>query len=95
VAYQPLNGPALYGNISVTTTPVEVKVGGSRFSDRAAITIQPIDGNIYIGYDNAVSTTTGTLIYKGQVFILECGPLFEVWIRSATGTVDTRIAELG
>lgn len=95
MAYQPLNGPALYGALSVTTTPIEVKVGGSRFSDRAAISIQPLDGDLYIGYDNGVSPSTGTKIFNGQIFILECGPLFEVWIRSVTGTVDTRIAELG
>jgi hypothetical protein len=92
--YRPLDGPAVYGALSVTTTPVEVKVGGSRVSDRTAITIQPTDGDIYIGYDNAVTNLTGSIIFKNQLFILECGPLFEVWIRSNTGTVNVRIAEI-
>jgi hypothetical protein len=93
--YQTLDGPAVYGALSVTTTPVEVKVGASREQGRNAITIQPLDGDIWLGYSNGLTTANGTRIYATEKFILECTDSLEVWIRSNTGTVDTRIAEIG
>lgn len=90
-----LDGPALYTSISVTTTPQEVKVGGSALQERQLISIQPIDGDIYYGYDNSVSSTTGTLIKKGQWFPQEAGEDLSVWVVAASGTVDVRITEVG
>jgi hypothetical protein len=89
----PLNGPAVYGAISVSTA-TEVKVGGSRLSERAVVTIQPLDGDVYLGYDNSVSTSNGTLIHEGQVYALEATDQLPVWIIAATGTVDVRITEV-
>lgn len=91
---QPLDGPAVYGNKSVTTTPVEVKVGASPLSERKVVTMQAIDGNIYYGYDNSVSSTTGTIIYEGQYFHLEAGDALSVWVVAEAGTVDVRITEV-
>lgn len=94
MAFQPLDGPGTYGNISVTTTPAEVKVGGSAFAERQVVTIQPIDGDIYFGYDNSVSSTTGTKIFKGQIYPLEATDLLPVWVVAGSGTVDVRITEV-
>ena len=91
---RPLDGPGVYGNISVTTTPIEVKVGSTALDERSVITIQPIDGNVYYGYDNSVSSTTGTLIFEGQFFPLEASDQLPVWLVSETGTVDVRITEV-
>jgi len=89
-----LNGPALPGVLSVSTA-VEVKVGASRQDDRRVVTIQPTDGDIYWGFDNTVSTTTGFLIRKWQLIQLEASDLLPIWVVAATGTVDVRIAEIG
>jgi hypothetical protein len=90
----PLNGPASYGNISVSTTAVEVKVGASVLEERTVITIQPIDGDIYYGYDNSVTSTNGTKIFKGQVYAMEATDQLPVWIVAETGTIDVRITEV-
>lgn len=90
----PLDGPAVYGFLNVTTTAVEVKVGASVHTDRKVITIQPIDGEVYFGYDSSVTSSTGTKIFKGQVYPLEAGELLPVWIVAASGTINVRITEV-
>jgi len=89
-----LNGPAVNGALSVTTTAIEVKVGASILEERSVITIQPIDGDVYFGYSSSVTSSNGTKIYKGQVFPLEATDKLPVWVVAASGTVDTRITEV-
>lgn len=91
----PLDGPGEYTAISVTDTAQEVKVGASVLEERKVITLQPIDGAIYYGYSNTVTSTTGTKIFKGQWIQLEASDRLPVWVVAATGeTVDTRITEV-
>lgn len=90
----PLDGPAVYSDIDVSTTAVEVKVGGSALEERKVVTIQPIDGDIYYGYDNSVTTSTGTKIYQGQFFPFEASPDLQIWVIAASGTIDCRITEV-
>lgn len=93
--YIPLNGPADQGALSVTTTPVEVKLGASALSERTMITIQPLDGDVYFGYTSGTLTAlTGTKIFKGQYFPLEATDKLPVYLVAATGTVDVRITEV-
>jgi hypothetical protein len=94
MAFIPLNGPGAHGALSVTTTPQLIKVGASNLDQRTIITIQPIDGDVYFGYDNSVSSTTGTLVMEGQFFPLEATHKLDVWIVCATGTIDVRITEV-
>lgn len=89
-----LDGPATYGALSVTTTPAELKVGGSVLDERKVVTLQPLDDDVYFGYDNSVSSTTGIKVFKGQHFPLEAGPELTVYIVAASGTVDVRISEV-
>jgi hypothetical protein len=91
---QPLDGPATYASISVTTTPIELKVGGSPFDERKVVTLQPIDGRVYYGYDNSVSSSTGTLVFKKMIYPLEVSPDLPVWLVADSGTVDVRITEV-
>lgn len=93
--YQPCDGPGVYGSISVgDSTPVEVKIGGSVLAERKVITIQPIDGIVYYGYDNSVTSSTGTKIFKGQYLPLENSEDLTVYLISDSGTVDVRITEV-
>ena len=94
MAFLPLDGPGVHGAISVTSTPVELKVGASVLEERTIVTMKPLNGDIYYGYSNAVTVATGTLVKKGQFWPLEAGDSLSVWLVSA-GTVDTRITEVG
>lgn len=89
-----LDGPATYGALSVTTSAQEVKVGASALDERKVITIQPLNGDLYMGYDNSVTASTGTKIYQGQVYAMEATEKLLVFIVASTGTVDVRITEI-
>jgi len=92
--FQPLDGPAVYSNITVTTTPQEVKVGASPMAERQVVTIQPLTGDVYYGYSNSVSSTNGTKIFKNQLLPLEAGEKLSVWVVAASGSIDVRITEV-
>jgi len=89
-----LDGPAVYGNISVITTAIEAKVGTSVLAERSVVTVQPIDGDIYYGYDNSVTITTGTKIIEGQTWPFEAGEQLHIYLIAEAGTVDVRITEV-
>lgn len=90
----PLDGPAVYGSLPVSTTAVEIKVGASVLTERTVVTIQPLDGDIYYGYNSSVTTTTGTKIFQGQFFPFEAEDSLSVWVIAASGTIDCRITEV-
>jgi len=91
----PLDGPAVYKSLSVgDSTPVEVKVGASVQSERKIVTIQPIDGIVYYGYDTNLTSSNGTKIFKGQWIQLEVGEMLSIYLISDSGTVDVRITEV-
>lgn len=92
--YQPIDGPNVYKSLSVTTSATELKVGASVLDDRIAILIQPINGRVYFGFSNAVTTSNGILLQKNQIFGLELGPRASIYLIAETGIVDVRIAEL-
>jgi len=94
MSLQPLDGPAVYGNLSVSTTAVELKVGASVLEERKVATILPTDGTIYFGYDNTVTINTGTPIYKQQFFPFEVSEQLSIWVITETGTVNCRITEV-
>lgn len=89
-----LDGPAENGALSVTTTPIELKVGAQVLSKRKVVTIQPLDDDVYFGYSNTVTSSTGTKVFEGQFFPLEAGDQLGVWLVAASGTVDVRITEV-
>lgn len=94
--YQSLDGPSVYGSVSVTDTASELKVGGSALDQRITVTIQPLDGVVYFGFDSSVTASNGTKVFKGQYFSLEAGDQETVYLVADTGeTVDVRISERG
>lgn len=91
--YNEINGPGVYSSQSVTTSAAELKVGASPLGERKVVSIQPIDGEVYYGFDGSVTSSNGTKIFKGEKFFLECGSKLPIYLVAASGTVDTRIAE--
>lgn len=88
-----LDGPSVYGSITVGTTPVELKVGASPFEERKAVTLISLNRNVYLGYDASVTTSTGTLVFKNQLLLLEASSSMSIYL-VATNNTDVRIAEL-
>lgn len=78
--------------ISVTTSAIEAKVGGSKLSNRKVVVITPTNGTVYWGGSNAVTTATGTPIFKNQSLTVTATDLVAVWLISA-GTVNVRVVE--
>lgn len=92
--YLSLDGPSVYSQISVGASATEVKVGASRYSERQIVTIQPLTGDIWLGYSNSLSSSNGTKIFKNQLVSIEASNKSEIWILAVTGTVTVAIGEL-
>ena len=87
-----INTSMVNGAISVTTTASEAKVGSSRLVARKAILITPTNGVVYFGSSAAVTTSTGTPIFKNQSYSLAATDNVPVYLIAAS-TVDVRIVE--
>lgn len=85
------------GEITLTTanTSYEAKVGANRLPDRKILTVTALD-DMYWGYDNTVSSTNGTPLYKNQTVIFEIDPEdtdFQVWLVASSNSKNARITE--
>lgn len=89
-----LNGDAVYGEITVGTTAVEVKVGGSPLADRRMVHITPKDNQVFWGYDSSVTTSTGTRVWKEQTVFLPVGPDISIYLIANDAGKTVSIAEL-
>lgn len=86
--FDTLDREAKYAELTVGTTPVELKVGGSRLEFRGLVTMHAKDNAVYWGYDASVTTTTGTRLYKGQTVFL---PLGDVALYLVADGVDKKV----
>lgn len=88
-----IDGPTA-GPIAITvgTTPVEAKVGAVALDERRILLVQPIDGNIYWGFDNTVSSSTGFILFSGTWLQLPYTDKISVWF-VADGDVNVRFGE--
>jgi len=88
------NAEAIYGVLTVGTTPVEIKVGTSKLSGRKFLHLQSKDRGIYFGYSNSVSTSNGTELFKNQILFLPIGEAVSVWVIAGASGKEIRIGEL-
>lgn len=101
MSLQPLDGPSLQDTLSISTVSVlEVKSGVTALPERKVITIQPLDGSVYIYFgdgDNIPTTTDvstkGFLHNKKLKESYEASETQPVFILAVSGTVDVRFAE--
>lgn len=77
---------------SVTTSAAEALGAGSILAARKSLTILPTNGTVYYGFSNAVTTASGTPIFKNTLFSIAAPSSLHVWLIAAT-TVDCRIGE--
>jgi hypothetical protein len=83
-----------YGALSVSTSAVELKVGGAILTNRKAVHFQPKDNGIFWGYSNAVTTSTGTEMFKDQIIFLPMATGVSIWFIATGAGKSVRIAEL-
>lgn len=95
MAYRPIDGPCVYGSLSVTTTAQELKIGASRLTERKAVAIQPLGNRLYVGFDDSVTSSNGIELSKRQILIIEAGARLPMWAIADSGTIDVRLWELG
>jgi hypothetical protein len=56
--------------VSVTTAATKL---ADASTERESLLVRPIDGDVYVGDSNAVTTGTGFLVERGQSLTLESG----------------------
>lgn len=87
-----LNTSAQYRAQSVNTSAAEALGGATILSNRKMLSITPTNGTVYWGFNNSVTTSTGTPIFKNQTVTFAVGSNVHVYVIAAS-TVDCRIAE--
>jgi hypothetical protein len=92
-----LSGGGVHGALTLTTggTAYEAKVGGSRLALRKTLIITALD-DMYWGFDNTVTTASGTPLFKNQQVIFSIDPNdanFQVWVVAAASSKTARVAE--
>lgn len=82
-----------YGALSVTTSPVQVKAGVSNLANRIIVSILPTNGRVYFGWDNLVTSSTGTPIESGEMAYVAATDDLDIFLVAASGIVDVRFTE--
>ncbi len=75
--------------LSLTTTPVEVKVGASALADRCYFEMQALTKKVKWGYN----TSCNFDLFKNQFFSLPAGTDCTVYVKASSGTASVVIAE--
>ena len=87
------SGGGVQGSILVGTTATEAKAGASRLNNRKLLLVQPLDGRVYLGFSSAVTTSSGILVLKKQVFHVSIDDSTPVFLISSS-SVNVRVAEV-
>lgn len=82
-----------YRSQSVTTTAAEALGAGTILVNRKFISLTPVNGTIYWGTSNAVTTSSGSPIFKNQNMTFAFTDQIHIYIIAASGTVDCRVVE--
>jgi hypothetical protein len=91
--FYPLDGPSVEAELSVGTTPVEIKAGASASEERKVVTFEAQDGRVRWGFTNSITSSKGFVGFKNRLTTVEASATQSVWIVAETGTVKVYIAE--
>jgi hypothetical protein len=86
----PLAGPI---SLTVTTTPVLAKVGVTQLDGGRGVIIQPIGGDVYFGFSNTVTISTGFKVLDGNIYRIDAESRFLTVYLVSAGSVPTRVLE--
>lgn len=82
------------GTLTVGTTAVEVKVGGSALTNRKQVSLYNSSTRVmYWGHSNAVTTSNGIAIFKDQERGWSVGTGTSIWVICDTPAQTVRVAE--
>ena len=88
------NNGGLQGSITVGTSAIQAMVGVSPLSSRKNLTVfNNSSSDIYWGYTNAVTTSTGTPLFKNQLIDFQVGPSTTVWLIAGSAGNNVRVTE--
>lgn len=91
------NISATYGAVTVTGSATLIcSNGSSNLSGRKILTIynnSSTNATLYWGYDNSVTTSTGTLLAAGQSISISVGDAISVYAIAASGSHNVRVTE--
>jgi hypothetical protein len=89
-----LDNGGVQGALTVGTSSVEVKVGANRHEGRKSVTLyNNSNTTIYWGFNNSVTTATGTPITKGQFIEWTVGENTPIWVIAGNANNNMRITE--
>lgn len=88
------NSGGLNGDITVGTSAVEGKVGSSRLVNRKYVIIEPLDTNIYMGFNSSVTTSNGIPLFKNQFIMIPIGDGTQLWFIADSASKHVRFGEL-
>ena len=77
--------------LTVGTSPVEVKVGASRRTGRKYVVMVPLDSGIKFGFSN---TTQYLPIFKSQMVMVPVGENTQVWVVASAAGKKVAIGEI-
>jgi len=87
-------GTGVQGALTVGTSAVNVRVGGSNLTNRKLVTIHNNSlVTIYWGYSSGVTTSNGTPIFAGQQCGWAVGPSQDIFAIAGTAGNNTRVTE--
>jgi hypothetical protein len=89
-----LDTEGVFAALTVTTTPVEAKVGANPLTARQVLVLQPKDRDIFYGFSNTVTASTGIELFRDQTISLPVGPSVRVWLVASSGSRNIRIQEI-
>ena len=87
-----VNTAGQYRAQSVTTSATEALGGATILANRKMLSITPTNGIVYWGFNNSVTTTTGSPIFKNQQMTFAVGANVHIYV-VASGTTDCRMSE--
>lgn len=91
-----LSQGGVQATLTVGTSAVEVKVGGSPLEGRKEVTLFNNSNSIlYWGYTNGVTTSTGTPIFKKQFITWTVSNTQPIYVIAGSASNNTRITEAG
>lgn len=88
-----VNDSYISGSVSVTSTEIEAKVGGSRLAGREILTIYNSSTSVIYHGPTGVTTSTGVRIEKGQTIDIPVGDNIGVFLIAASGTNSVIVQE--
>jgi len=88
------SGNGVQGSVTVGTSFAEAKVGASRLTGRKSLTVfNNSNATIYWGYTNAVTTSTGTPIFKDQQVEFAVGDAQGIFLIAGSAGNNVRVTE--